>query len=75
VAIILSFELPLNQAIKSLGTEWSSDQGWLSPIKTLDPGRKPFYRRRVCNYPLNTDWKESRLTCRQTFEFQWKGRL
>jgi len=41
-----------NQAIKSLGTEWSSDQGRFSPIKILDPGRKCFYRWRVCDYPL-----------------------
>jgi len=41
-----------NQAIKSLGMEGSSDQGWFSPIKILDPGRKRFYRRRVCDYPL-----------------------
>ena len=37
-----------NQAIKSLGTERSSDQGRFSPIKILDPGRKRFYRRHVC---------------------------
>ena len=39
-----------NQAIKSLGTERSSDQGRFSKI--LDPGLKRFYRRRVCDYPL-----------------------
>ena len=37
---ILSFELPQNQAIKSLGTERSSDQGRFSPIKILGHGRK-----------------------------------
>ena len=41
-----------NQAIKSFGTERSSDQGRFSPIKILDPGRKHFYRRLVCDYPL-----------------------
>ena len=41
-----------NQAIKSLGTERSSYQGRYLPIKILDPGRKRFYRRRVCDYPL-----------------------
>jgi len=38
--------------IKSLGTELSSNQGRFSPIKILDPGRKRFYRRRECDYPL-----------------------
>ena len=49
---VLSFELPWNQVIKSFGTERSSDQGQFSTIKILDPGRKRFYRRRVCDYPL-----------------------
>ena len=39
-----------DQAIKGLETERSSDQGRFSPIKILDPGRKRFYRRRVCDY-------------------------
>jgi len=43
---------PWNQAIKSLGTEQSSDQGRFSPIKILDPGHKHFYRGHVCDYPL-----------------------
>ena len=41
-----------NQAIKSLGMEQSSNQGRFSLIKILDPGRKRFYRRRVCDYLL-----------------------
>jgi len=36
-----------NQAIKSLRTEGSSDQGRISLIKILDPGRKG-----LCDYPL-----------------------
>jgi len=58
----MTFEPPNNQAIKSfcrddqaikgLGTERSSDQKQFSPIKILDPGRKRFYRRRVCDHPL-----------------------
>jgi len=39
---ISSFELLWNQAINSLRMEWSSNQGWFSPIKILDPSRKCF---------------------------------
>jgi len=38
----LSFERPQYQVIKSLRTEWSSNQGWFSTIKILDPGHKRF---------------------------------
>ena len=38
-----------NQAIKSFGTERSSDQGRLSPIKILDPGRKRMYVTTPCS--------------------------
>ena len=44
---------PLNShTIKSLGMEWSSDQGWFSTIKILDPSCKCFYRQCVCDYTL-----------------------
>jgi len=33
----------------------SSDQGRFSLIKILDRGRKRFYRRRICDYPLTMD--------------------
>ena len=39
------------RSIIKLGMERSSDQGRFSPIKILDPGRKRFYRRRVCDDP------------------------
>ena len=38
-----------NQAIKSLGTERSSDQGRFSPIKILDAGRKRVYVTTPCS--------------------------
>jgi len=38
---------PLNsRRIKQSRASERSDQGWFSPIKILDPGRKRFYRRR-----------------------------
>jgi len=37
------------------------DQGWFSPIKILDPGRKRFCRQRVCDYPwyVYRGWREN----------------
>ena len=50
---IFALRTPINS---SLEMERSSDQGWFSPIKILEPACKCFYRRCVCDCPLMT-WK------------------
>jgi len=38
----------VNDYVIITASEWS-DQDQFSPIKILDPGRKRFYKRRVCD--------------------------
>ena len=41
-----------NQAIKTVFSSTSNDQGEILPIEHFDPGRRRFYKVNRCDYPL-----------------------